>query len=130
MKYFHSSSALRNKSIFMICQFWVIDAIICKFTECILKLAFLLERENVRLRKRLVAINYTESACKSKRSSGVQHSVLSCNFSGIPISQQHLIHDNIEMRDEYTLRDYNIQNGSTLRLVLGMRGGPINTRRG
>ena len=51
-------------------------------------------------------------------------------FVGIPISQQHLIHDNVEMRDEYTLRDYNIQNGSTLRLVLGMRGGPINTRRG
>ncbi|XP_075257739.1 uncharacterized protein LOC142349827 [Convolutriloba macropyga] len=50
-------------------------------------------------------------------------------LEGIPISQQHLLYDNMEMRDDYTLRDYNIRNGATLRLVLGMRGGPINTRR-
>lgn len=51
-------------------------------------------------------------------------------FLGIPISQQHLIWQTVELDDEYCLHDYDIHNGATLKLVLAMRGGPINTRRG
>ncbi|XP_075072650.1 AN1-type zinc finger protein 4 [Mixophyes fleayi] len=50
-------------------------------------------------------------------------------LEGIPISQQHLIWNNMELEDEFCLNDYNISGGSTLKLVLAMRGGPINTRR-
>jgi len=50
-------------------------------------------------------------------------------LEGIPISQQHLIWQNIQLDDEYCLHDYNIGHGATLKLVLAMRGGPINTRR-
>lgn len=48
---------------------------------------------------------------------------------GIPISQQHLIFRNCELKNDYCLNDYAIQSGATLRLVLAMRGGPISTRR-
>ncbi|XP_010179987.1 PREDICTED: AN1-type zinc finger protein 4, partial [Mesitornis unicolor] len=47
----------------------------------------------------------------------------------IPVSQQHLIWNNTELKDNYCLNDYNISEGCTLKLVLAMRGGPINTRR-
>ncbi len=50
-------------------------------------------------------------------------------FAGIPISQQHLIWQSLELEDDYCLHDYSIHNGATLKLVLAMRGGPINTRR-
>ncbi|KAM6956293.1 AN1-type zinc finger protein 4 [Aplochiton taeniatus] len=50
-------------------------------------------------------------------------------LEGIPIAQQHLIWNNLELDDEYSLHDYNIAEGCTLKLVLAMRGGPINTRR-
>ncbi|KAM9232191.1 AN1-type zinc finger protein 4 isoform 2-T2 [Leptosomus discolor] len=50
-------------------------------------------------------------------------------LEGIPVSQQHLIWNNTELKDDYCLNDYNISEGSTLKLVLAMRGGPINTRR-
>ncbi|XP_014644478.1 PREDICTED: AN1-type zinc finger protein 4 isoform X2 [Ceratotherium simum simum] len=50
-------------------------------------------------------------------------------LEGIPICQQHLIWNNMELEDEYCLNDYNISEGCTLKLVLAMRGGPINTRR-
>ncbi|XP_032838044.1 AN1-type zinc finger protein 4 isoform X2 [Tyto alba] len=50
-------------------------------------------------------------------------------LEGIPVSQQHLIWNNTELKDEYCLNDYNISEGCTLKLVLAMRGGPINTRR-
>ncbi|XP_063289685.1 AN1-type zinc finger protein 4 [Pelobates fuscus] len=50
-------------------------------------------------------------------------------LEGIPVSQQHLIWNNVELEDERTLKDYNISKGCTLKLVLAMRGGPINTRR-
>ncbi|XP_054975508.1 AN1-type zinc finger protein 4 isoform X2 [Sorex araneus] len=49
--------------------------------------------------------------------------------AGIPICQQHLIWNNMELEDDYCLNDYNISEGCTLKLVLAMRGGPINTRR-
>ncbi|XP_037352308.1 AN1-type zinc finger protein 4 isoform X4 [Talpa occidentalis] len=35
----------------------------------------------------------------------------------------------MELEDDYCLNDYNISEGCTLKLVLAMRGGPINTRR-
>ncbi|KFM06441.1 AN1-type zinc finger protein 4 [Aptenodytes forsteri] len=50
-------------------------------------------------------------------------------LEGIPVSQQHLIWNNTELKDDYCLNDYNISEGCTLKLVLAMRGGPINTRR-
>ncbi|KAM5241208.1 AN1-type zinc finger protein 4 isoform 2-T5 [Hipposideros larvatus] len=50
-------------------------------------------------------------------------------LEGIPICQQHLIWNNVELEDDYCLNDYNISEGCTLKLVLAMRGGPINTRR-
>ena len=34
-----------------------------------------------------------------------------------------------ELQDDLSLADCGIQNGATLKLVLSMRGGPINTRR-
>lgn len=48
---------------------------------------------------------------------------------GIPITQQHLIWQNDELDDHRRLRDYSISGGSTLRLVLGLRGGPLNAHR-
>ncbi|GBN43962.1 AN1-type zinc finger protein 4 [Araneus ventricosus] len=47
---------------------------------------------------------------------------------GIPVSQQHLIWKSQELNDDLCLQDYCINDGATLKLVLGMRGGPINTR--
>ena len=35
----------------------------------------------------------------------------------------------VELQDDLSLLDCGITNGSTLKLVLSMRGGPINTRR-
>lgn len=52
------------------------------------------------------------------------------SVTGIPISQQHLIWQTVELDDDYCLHDYDIHSGATLKLVLAMRGGPINTRRG
>lgn len=51
------------------------------------------------------------------------------HLEGIPISQQHLVWQAIQLDDEYCLHDYNIGPSATLKLVLAMRGGPINTRR-
>ncbi|XP_055758826.1 AN1-type zinc finger protein 4-like [Salvelinus fontinalis] len=50
-------------------------------------------------------------------------------LEGIPVAQQHLIWNNLELEDEYCLHEYCIAEGCTLKLVLAMRGGPINTRR-
>ncbi|XP_015274558.1 PREDICTED: AN1-type zinc finger protein 4-like, partial [Gekko japonicus] len=50
-------------------------------------------------------------------------------LEGIPVSQQHLIWNNVELKDDCCLNDYNIAEGCTLKLILAMRGGPINTRR-
>ena len=60
----------------------------------------------------------------------VNHHLFYWIFVGIPISQQHLIWQTHELDDDYCLHDYEIHNGATLKLVLAMRGGPINTRRG
>eukprot|EP00794_Sanderia_malayensis_P012803 gene12803-14116_t len=50
-------------------------------------------------------------------------------LEGIPISQQHLIWQSMELEDDLCLHDFDISDGATLKLVLAMRGGPINTRR-
>jgi len=51
-------------------------------------------------------------------------------MAGIPASQQHLVWQSDELADERSLQDCRVRSGDTLRLVLNMRGGPINTRRG
>lgn len=50
-------------------------------------------------------------------------------LEGIPVSQQHLIWQSQELPDDSSLHECNITDGATIRLVLGMRGGPINTRK-
>ncbi|XP_054839044.1 AN1-type zinc finger protein 4 isoform X2 [Eublepharis macularius] len=50
-------------------------------------------------------------------------------WEGIPVSQQHLIWNNLVLEDECCLKSYGISEGCTLKLILAMRGGPINTRR-
>ncbi|XP_021108127.1 AN1-type zinc finger protein 4 [Heterocephalus glaber] len=55
--------------------------------------------------------------------------VLKLTKSCIPICQQHLIWNNLELEDDYCLNDYNVSEDCTLKLVLAMRGGPINTRK-
>lgn len=50
-------------------------------------------------------------------------------LEGIPVAQQHLIWNNVELDDEHSLHDYGIAEGCTLKLILAMRAGPINTRR-
>jgi hypothetical protein len=48
---------------------------------------------------------------------------------GIPVSHQHLVWKSNELEDESCLHDYNIAAGTTITLVLAMRGGPVNTKR-
>ncbi|XP_021195859.3 AN1-type zinc finger protein 4 [Helicoverpa armigera] len=48
---------------------------------------------------------------------------------GIPVSQQHLLYNLKELEDSSSLREHAIGDGARLRLVLGMRGGPISMRR-
>ncbi|VVC95852.1 unnamed protein product [Leptidea sinapis] len=48
---------------------------------------------------------------------------------GIPVSQQHLVYNLRELEDGLSLRDQSISDGAKLRLVLGLRGGPVATRR-
>ncbi|CAH0720570.1 unnamed protein product, partial [Brenthis ino] len=48
---------------------------------------------------------------------------------GIPVSQQHLLYNLRELDDGLSLRDHAITDGAKLRLVLGLRGGPVSTRR-
>lgn len=45
------------------------------------------------------------------------------------MSQQHLIWQNDELCDDQSLKDCSIPGGATLRLVLGLRGGPMNAYR-
>ncbi|XP_062513807.1 AN1-type zinc finger protein 4-like [Corticium candelabrum] len=47
----------------------------------------------------------------------------------IPIPAQRLLYRTTELNDDCYLHDYSISHGSTLRLVISMRGGPINSSR-
>lgn len=49
--------------------------------------------------------------------------------TGIPIHQQNLIFQSKELKDSRRLCDAGIKNGSTIKLVIAMKGGPISTRR-
>jgi AN1-type zinc finger and ubiquitin domain-containing protein 1 len=48
------------------------------------------------------------------------------NAEGVPLSHQHLIWRNQELRNEFTVEDYGIAFGTTLRLVISLRGGPVS----
>ena len=50
-------------------------------------------------------------------------------LEGIPVSQQHLLYNNTELPSAKSLYECEVPDGATLKLVLSMRGGPINTRR-
>lgn len=50
-------------------------------------------------------------------------------FLGIPVSHQNLLYKMSELSDYKRICDTDIVDGSTLQLVLAMRGGPISTRR-
>ena len=50
-------------------------------------------------------------------------------LEGIPVVQQHLLFNNRELPNKYSLYECGIPDGATLKLVLAMRGGPINTRK-
>lgn len=50
-------------------------------------------------------------------------------YEGIPVSQQHLLYQHRELADATEMRDIPLVNGSRLKLVLGMKGGPISSKR-
>ncbi|OQR78234.1 hypothetical protein BIW11_06535 [Tropilaelaps mercedesae] len=47
----------------------------------------------------------------------------------IPVAEQNLMFLEEELNDFHTLEDYNIKDSCTVRLSVGMKGGPINARR-
>lgn len=48
---------------------------------------------------------------------------------GIPINQQHLIYNQKELNDATEVKDIPLVKGSRLKLVLGLKGGPVSARR-
>lgn len=50
-------------------------------------------------------------------------------FAGIPVEQQHLIYNHKELLDKTEIKDIPLVKGSTIRLVLDMKGGPVSARR-
>lgn len=53
----------------------------------------------------------------------------SFSFPGIPVNQQHLLYKHKELNDAMVMKDIPLVNGSRLKLVLGMKGGPISSKR-
>lgn len=51
------------------------------------------------------------------------------NLEGIPVSQQHLIWQSSELRNDICLHDVGIISGAHLTLVLAMKDGPVNMRK-
>lgn len=50
-------------------------------------------------------------------------------YEGIPVNQQHLLYNHKELTDGMEMKDIPLVNGSRLKLVLGMKGGPISSKR-
>ncbi|XP_055542119.1 uncharacterized protein LOC129727887 [Wyeomyia smithii] len=50
-------------------------------------------------------------------------------YEGIPVNQQHLLYNHKELNDATEMKDIPLVNGSRLKLVLGMKGGPISSKR-
>uniref|UniRef100_A0A182NLI2 AN1-type domain-containing protein n=1 Tax=Anopheles dirus TaxID=7168 RepID=A0A182NLI2_9DIPT len=50
-------------------------------------------------------------------------------YEGIPISQQHLLYNHKELSDGMEMKDIPLVKGSRIKLVLGMKGGPISSKR-
>jgi len=50
-------------------------------------------------------------------------------YPGIPVNQQHLLLGEKILSDHTTIANNNLHDGSTLRLVLSLQGGPIGTSR-
>ena len=50
-------------------------------------------------------------------------------LEGIPVTQQHLLYNNTELANNLSLYECEVPDGATLKLVLSMRGGPINTKK-
>lgn len=48
---------------------------------------------------------------------------------GIPINQQHLLYQQTELNDSIVLKDIPVFEGMRLKLVLGMKVGPIQSAR-
>lgn len=48
---------------------------------------------------------------------------------GISVSQQRLIWQSVELQDDMTVENLNLQDGAKLTLIPAMRGGPLNYRR-
>jgi AN1-type zinc finger and ubiquitin domain-containing protein 1 len=49
---------------------------------------------------------------------------------GIPMNQQHLVFNSLELLDDVKIMNYKLKNHDTIQLIPAMRGGPINFRRG
>lgn len=50
-------------------------------------------------------------------------------YEGIPANQQHLLYNHKELSDTTEMKDIPLVNGSRLKLVLRMKGGPISSKR-
>lgn len=50
-------------------------------------------------------------------------------YLGIPVRQQHLIFNHRELNDATEVKDVPLVHGSRLKLVLGLRGGPVSAQR-
>lgn len=50
-------------------------------------------------------------------------------LTGIPATQQHLLQNQIELSDSLVLKDIPVYDGMKLKLVLGMKVGPIQSAR-
>ena len=46
-----------------------------------------------------------------------------CKLENIPVDQQRLVYQGKQLEDNYNLKYYEINNGSTLHLVLRLKGG-------
>lgn len=48
---------------------------------------------------------------------------------GIPFQQQHLIYNQRELNDDIHVKNIPLAQGSRLKLVLGLKGGPVVAKR-